>query len=136
MIVLFGMVAHNIIVWARRWLVAPNRSQFGILRMVRDVFHLSGFLACDASGSLTHIALNQAVPLTSALPEPPQQATGLDPRCCYFGQNVGVEKSSPDSRPYKEINHIFTCSTLITISAYTRIVTLIMVEGINLTGYV
>lgn len=70
MVMLLGTSAHNAIVWARRWLSAPKLTHFGILRMVRDVFHLSGFLVCDASGSITHIALNCAAPLVSVLREP------------------------------------------------------------------
>lgn len=70
MVMLLATLAHNVIVWAHRWLAAPKLAQYGILRMVRDVFHLSGFLVRDASGSLTQITLNQAAPLTLALYEP------------------------------------------------------------------
>ena len=70
MVMLLGTLAHNVIVWARRWLAAPKLTHYGILRMVRDVFHLSGFLVRDASGSITHIALNCAAPLASVLREP------------------------------------------------------------------
>ena len=69
MVMLLGTLAHNVIVWARHWLAAPKLSHYGILRMVRDVFHLSGFLVRDASGSLTQIALNHAAPLALPLCE-------------------------------------------------------------------
>jgi hypothetical protein len=70
MVMLLGTLAHNVIVWARRWLAAPRLSHYGILRIVRDVFHLSGFLRWDASGSLTQITLNRSAPLASVLREP------------------------------------------------------------------
>src|SRR5206468_7166957 len=55
MVMLLGRLAHNVIVWARRWLAAPKLTHYGILRMVRDVFHLSGFLVRDASNSIPRI---------------------------------------------------------------------------------
>jgi hypothetical protein len=70
MVMLLGTLAHNVIVWARRWLAAPKLTHYGILRMVRDVFHLSGFLVRDASNSITRIVLNCAAPLAPALREP------------------------------------------------------------------
>ncbi len=62
---LLGTLAHNVVVWAHGWLTAPQVAaqtslasetpatptqtgaplqRYGILRMVRDVFHVSGFL--------------------------------------------------------------------------------------------
>jgi hypothetical protein len=70
MVMLLGTLAHNVIVWARRWLAAPKLTRYGILRMVRDVFHLSGFLVRDASGSITQIVLTWAAPLAPFLREP------------------------------------------------------------------
>ncbi len=37
---------------------APLR-HYGILRMVRDVFHVSGFLCLDPSGQVVEVVLNQ-----------------------------------------------------------------------------
>ena len=76
MLLLLGSLAHNVIVWAREWLNAPAPTEresaqstclsyreplphYGPLRMVRDVFHLSGFLRWDACGQLREIVLNQ-----------------------------------------------------------------------------
>lgn len=59
MLVLLGSLAHNIIVWARRWLAVPQGRHCGILRMVRDVLHISGLLCFDALGSVKKIILNQ-----------------------------------------------------------------------------
>jgi len=63
MLMLLGSLAHNTIIWARRWLAAPQLRSYGMLRMVRDVFHISGFLAVDALGQIVQIGLNQAAPL-------------------------------------------------------------------------
>src|SRR5947209_11074484 len=70
MVMLLGTLAHNVIVWARRWLLSPALRHYGMLRMVRDVFHISGFLLIDACGQVTQIVLNQAAPLASALVHP------------------------------------------------------------------
>lgn len=70
MVMLLGSLAHNVIVWARRWLAAPKLTRYGIMRIVRDVFHHSGFLVLNASGSILQIVLNCAAPLASCLREP------------------------------------------------------------------
>src|SRR5712692_1198990 len=67
---LLGALAHNVIVWARRWLASPALQQYGMLRMVRDVFHISGFLLTDACGQVVQVVLNQAAPLASTLALP------------------------------------------------------------------
>jgi len=67
LLVLLGSLAHNVVVWARSWLAVPQVSHLGILRMVRDVFHVSGFLCFDASGSLVEIVLNQGSRLAHLL---------------------------------------------------------------------
>ena len=69
MVVLLGMLAHNVIVWARAWL-APHESKvrrYGLKRMVRDVFHISGFLVRNARGGICQIILNQHAPLVRGL---------------------------------------------------------------------
>ena len=70
MIMLLGSLAHNVILWARGWLASPALQQYGLLRMVRDVFHISGFLLLDAFGRVVQIVLNQAAPLAPALVDP------------------------------------------------------------------
>jgi hypothetical protein len=59
MLVLLGTLAHNVVVWARRWLAVAEGSHCGILRMVRDIFHISGLLNFDTSGHLLAIVLNR-----------------------------------------------------------------------------
>jgi hypothetical protein len=73
MVLLLGSLAHNVIIWARSWLASPAVHHYGTLRMVRDVFHISGFLLIDACGQVIQIVLNQAAPLASALLHPLRQ---------------------------------------------------------------
>jgi hypothetical protein len=69
MVVLLGALAHNVMVWARRWLVAhePKLRRYGMKRMVRDIFHLSGFLVHNARGRLIEMVLNQHAPLVRGI---------------------------------------------------------------------
>jgi hypothetical protein len=67
MVLLLGSLAHNIVVWARRWLAVPQGRHCGILRMVRDVLHISGFLLFDALGLVREIVLNQGARLAHAV---------------------------------------------------------------------
>jgi hypothetical protein len=67
MLMLLGSLAHNVVVWARRWLAVPQVQHYGILRMVRDVFHVSGFLCKDALGHVIQIVLNQDALLARSL---------------------------------------------------------------------
>lgn len=59
MLVLLGSLAHNVVVWARRWLALAEGPHCGILRMVRDVFHISGLLRFDPCSQVSEIVLNQ-----------------------------------------------------------------------------
>ncbi len=59
MLVLLGSLAHNTVVWARRWLTIAEGPHCGMMRMVRDVFHISGFLSFDAFHHLVEIVLNR-----------------------------------------------------------------------------
>src|SRR5262245_29856883 len=62
MVMLLGSLAQNLIVWARRWLAqqSPVFSKYGIKRLVRDLFHISGLLEFDQDGRLRRLILNQA----------------------------------------------------------------------------
>jgi hypothetical protein len=57
-----GRLAHNLVVWARAWLTpaAPTLRHLGVKRLVRDVFHVNGLVARDATGRIGRIVLNQA----------------------------------------------------------------------------
>lgn len=61
MIVLLNSLAHNVLVWTRAWMSAeqPQLKRYGILRLVRDVFGISGFLESTTDGEIKRIVLNQ-----------------------------------------------------------------------------
>lgn len=88
MVMLLGALAHNVIVWVHDWLTAPQPTaqaaltpevaetpvqtgaslqRYGILRMVRDVFHVSGFLCLDPAGQVVEIVLNQDAHLSRCM---------------------------------------------------------------------
>jgi hypothetical protein len=73
-VTLLSSLAHNVIVWARSWLSdrEPKVRRYGIKRMVRDIFHISGFLVRNARGQIVEVMLNQRSPLVRGL------ACGLD----------------------------------------------------------
>jgi len=62
-------LAHNTLVWARRWLArdCPKLAHWGMLRLVRDVFHMNGIIVLDHTARILHIILNQADPLAKDL---------------------------------------------------------------------
>lgn len=89
---LLASLAHHVIVWARRWLASPALQHYGMLRMVRDVFHMSGFLLTDVSGQVTEVVLNQAAPLASALVEPFGQLLAGVPVAVNLGQTSVIKR--------------------------------------------
>jgi hypothetical protein len=62
MVIWLGMLAHNILVWAREWLKerAPFVGRFGLKRLVRDVLQINGMVEQDGDGRVVRIVLNQA----------------------------------------------------------------------------
>ena len=64
-VTLLGMLAHNLIVWCRRWLAAvePMLRHYGIMRMVRDVYQLHGRVSVNGWGQVVRIALVATIPL-------------------------------------------------------------------------
>jgi hypothetical protein len=61
-VALLGALAHNVLCWAKRWVVAlaPAIRRLGIKRLVRDVFGITGRGTVDHEGHVHHILLNQA----------------------------------------------------------------------------
>ncbi|MEW5987794.1 MAG: transposase [Chloroflexota bacterium] len=62
MLVLLAQLAYNLIAWTRDGLAAclARWRSFGMLRMVRDAFHISGQITVDEQGHIRQILLNQA----------------------------------------------------------------------------
>jgi hypothetical protein len=68
-VVLLSALAHNVLVWARGWLVPhhPRLAQYGIKRLVRDLLQISGCLEFSGTGEIRQIVVNQAAPLAPGL---------------------------------------------------------------------
>jgi len=72
-LLLLGTLAHNLVTWSRRWLAASNPEaaqrlqHYGIKRIIRDLYHISGFLYFDKQGRLSAIALNPASSLAKLM---------------------------------------------------------------------
>ena len=62
MLVLLAQLAYNLISWVRNLLADrfPAFQHFGMLRMVRDVFHIAGKVHMNRQGQLLSIILNKA----------------------------------------------------------------------------
>jgi hypothetical protein len=65
MVMLLGTLAHNVVVWAKRWLEAGvgKLKKYGVKRMVRDVFAVSGFVEIDQASGIKRVVMNKAAPL-------------------------------------------------------------------------
>ena len=61
MLTLLGTLAHNVVVWAREWLSRgePRLKQYGIVRLLCDVFCVSGFVETDERGAEQGVVLNR-----------------------------------------------------------------------------
>jgi Transposase DDE domain group 1 len=61
-VALLGALAHNVLTWAKRWMlpVGPAIQRLGIKRLVRDVFGVTGRVEVDHEGHVRHIVLTQA----------------------------------------------------------------------------
>jgi hypothetical protein len=68
MVALLGTLAHNVVVWAKRWLLddAPKLKRYGVQRMVREVLAVSGFIELGKSGAVKRVVLNGASTLARA----------------------------------------------------------------------
>lgn len=63
------VLAHNTLIWARRWLAdaCPRIVNFGLKRWVRDVLHLNGVVVFDQNLHLIQLILNPDDPLANEL---------------------------------------------------------------------
>lgn len=78
------VLAHNTLIWARRWLSnhCPRLARFGLKRWVRDILHLNGVVVFDQHLHLIQLILNPADPLAKEL------AHGL--ASLFAGEQVAV----------------------------------------------
>ena len=60
MVALLGALAHNVVVWAKRWISedAPKLRRYGVQRIVRDVLAVSGFIELGRTGTIKRVVLN------------------------------------------------------------------------------
>lgn len=65
MVVMLGTLAHNVIVWSKKWLSVevPRLASYGVLRLTRDVFTISGNIHLNRAGAVTRIVLNEKAAL-------------------------------------------------------------------------
>jgi len=68
-VMLLNVLAHNVLIWARGWLAAvlPQIERYGVVRLVRDIWHISGFVERDRQGHHIRIVLNQLAPMARGL---------------------------------------------------------------------
>jgi hypothetical protein len=62
MVMLLGTLAHNVVVWAKKWLssTVPKLKSYGVQRMVRDLRAVSGFLEIGKADAIKRVVLNGA----------------------------------------------------------------------------
>lgn len=61
MVMLLSALAHYVVVWSREWLSEVSKiKRHGVLRVVRDLFHVSGFVELGAKNAIKRIVLNGA----------------------------------------------------------------------------
>ena len=65
MVMRLGSLAHNVLVWMRRWLsvAAPKLSKLGLLRLVRDVLRVSVFVELGKADTIIRVVLNRSAVL-------------------------------------------------------------------------
>jgi hypothetical protein len=79
-LMLLGTLAHNLLLWARRWLAqggspeqAARLQQYGIKRLIRDLAHINGIVSFDEHGRLQRIALSATSSLAKLMLVPLRQ---------------------------------------------------------------
>ncbi len=68
MLLLLGQLAYNVTGWVRNGLASceTRLQKFGMLRMIRDAFHVSGKIILNDQGHIIQISLNQAHDLAAS----------------------------------------------------------------------
>jgi hypothetical protein len=77
LLMLLGTLAHNLLIWSRRWLcrhsppeLAHRLQHYGMKRMVRDLYSISGMLSFDRKGRLCAITLFSSSSLAQLIHAP------------------------------------------------------------------
>jgi len=88
MLVLLAQLAYNLLTWTRLHLAARSSrlGKFGPLRMVRDLFHITGRLRLDGQGHLLEITLCQSHELASPLVQAMSSLLAQDGMALNLGQ--------------------------------------------------
>ncbi len=96
LLMLLGTLAHNLLVWSRRWLMrwsdpkGVSRLQHcGMKRLVRDLYPISGTLWFDRKGRLYEIALSPSSSLANLIRAPLHHLLAPSQYCREFGRNSG-----------------------------------------------
>ena len=71
-LVLLAELAHNLLIWTRSWWcqVATRWRTWGLLRIVRDIFHIPGRITLNAQDVPVQITLSHMHPLSGPLIQP------------------------------------------------------------------
>jgi hypothetical protein len=69
LVMLLNSLAHNILIWVRFHIgqSEPTLASLGLLRLVRDVLHITGFIVTDLYQQILSITFNMASPWASKL---------------------------------------------------------------------
>jgi len=88
MLLLLAQLAYNIAVWARNQLAQHSSTieSFGMLRLIRDAFHISGKVQFDEKGNVNLIILNQSHKLAKAFQETWQSCFPRDDLSLILGK--------------------------------------------------
>jgi hypothetical protein len=66
-------LAHNVTIWSREWLVKQSETaakkvgKLGVMRLIRDLFRVSGRVVLSTTGRVERIVLNRADPIGRAV---------------------------------------------------------------------
>ncbi len=88
LLVLLAQLAYNIAVWVRNELKKYSKliASFGMLRLIRDAFHISGKVQFDEKGKVNLIVLNEAHKLAKAFHLTWQTCFALDDLSLILGK--------------------------------------------------
>jgi hypothetical protein len=88
MLLLLAQLAYNIAVWVRHQLAQHSSTiaGFGLLRLIRDAFHISGKVSCDEKGDVKLIILNQSHKLANAIQQTWQSCFARDDLSFILGK--------------------------------------------------